>query len=280
MNRLAIFKSIAEEVNHGELMFPTKVEESLKLKRLLDDPDCHIESAIKLIQADPLIAARAVSLANSAAYRRAKGTVSNVRQALNRLGFTTLRTVVASTIVKQLNCLQTDPELKAMAAQLWEHSAHVAALSQAIAKYVTKTDPETAFFAGLVHEVGGFYLMSRAEEFPGLLSSDGNDEIWMEYGEKIIGKGVLTQLGIPPDIIHAVEKMWQGLANIPAENLADTLILANDLAPIPSPLHQGQSKQIRQHTSHLDFTVDDSTLQEILDESDAEVESVAHALLA
>jgi len=279
MNRLAIFKSIAEEASHGELVFPTKVEESLKLKRLLDDPDCHVDSAIRLIQADPLIAARSVSLANSAAYRRSGTTVTNVRQAIARLGFTTLRTVVASVIIKQLNCLQTDPQLKAMAAQLWEHSAHVAALAQVIAKHVPRVNPETAFFAGLMHEVGGFYLLSRAEEFPGLLNHDSEDEVWTEYGEKLIGKGVLHQLGIPSIVIQAIEKMWLGLSSIPPESLADTLILANDMASVHSPLHQGQSKLIRQHLTHLDFEIDDSTLQEILNETDEEVESVANALL-
>jgi hypothetical protein len=31
---------------------------------------------------------------------------------------------------------------------------------------VTGVNEDTALFAGIVHEVGGFYLLSRAEEFP------------------------------------------------------------------------------------------------------------------
>ena len=88
--------------------------------------------------------------------------------------------MVASVIVRQLGSHITDPQLRAKTAKLWEHTAHVAALSQVLAKKVTHVDPETAMFAAIVHEVGGFYLLSRAEEYPGLL--DDNTEDWLEYG--------------------------------------------------------------------------------------------------
>jgi HD-GYP domain-containing protein (c-di-GMP phosphodiesterase class II) len=65
-----------------------------------------------------------------------------------------------------------DRRIQGMVSTLWEHSAQVAALSRVIARKITKVDPETAMFAGIVHEVGNFYLLSRAEEFPSLLKSN------------------------------------------------------------------------------------------------------------
>ena len=92
-------------------------------------------------------------------------------------------------------------------------------------------------FAGIVHEVGGFYLLSRAEEFPGLLEGDAED--WAEYGEKIIGRGVLKKLDVPAPVLTAVESLWTGVGANPPATLGDLLFLANQLAPVASPLHPG-----------------------------------------
>jgi hypothetical protein len=194
-----------------------------------------------------------------------------------RLGFQTLRTLVAALVVRQFGSMITAPALRAKSAQLWEHTAHVAALAQVIAKRVTHVDPETAMFAGIVHEVGGFYLLSRAKDFPGLL--DGDLEDWVEYGETKIGRGVLKQLAVPDSVAEAVEALWYGFRALPPETLGDTLLLANDLSPVPSPLQQRAGATTVQSASTIDFVVGDGTLAGILEESAEEVQSLTAALL-
>jgi len=277
MDRLAIYKQIAEQASQGDLVFPTHVEETLKLKRILDNPDCHLETAAKYIIADPVLSARTVALANSAAFNRSGMDINNVPMAISRIGFRTVRTLVSATLVRQLSSELRDATLNKKAKQLWEHSAHVAALGQVIARHITKVDPDTAMFAGIVHEVGGFYLISRAQAYPGLL--DGEPEIWREYGERLIGRGVMQQLGIPVHVMKAVEQLWQGLSETPPKTLGDTLVLANDIAPVVSPLHEQEGLSTHHLTAAIDFEVDDSTLQEILNESDDEIESLSAALL-
>jgi hypothetical protein len=164
-----------------------------------------------------------------------------------------------------------------MADQLWRHSTHVAALSQVIARRVTNTDPETAMFAGIVHEVGSFYLLSRAEEYPGLL--DGDPGEWLEYGEVAIGRGVLAKLAVPASVMEAIEAMWHGMRALPPETLGDTLLLANDLSPVASPLHVRAGATSRQSAITLDFVIGEGSLQGMLDESAEEVRSLASALL-
>ena len=277
MDRLAIYKQIAEQANQGELVFPTHVEETLKLKRILDNPDCHLETAAKYIIADPLLSARTVALANSGAFNRSGMQVNNVPMAISRIGFRTVRTLVSATVVRQLGSQLRDPVLAAKAKELWEHCAHVGALAQVIARHITKVDPDTAMFAGIVHEVGGFYLISRAQEFPGLLDEEA--EIWGEYGERLIGRGVMKQLGIPAHVMAAVEQLWHGTSATPPKSLGDTLTLANDISPYVSPLHETMGLSTKQFAASVDFIVDDSTLQEILNDSQDEIESLSAALL-
>ena len=153
----------------------------------------------------------------------------------------------------------------------------MAALSHVIARRITHVDPETALFAGIVHEVGGFYLLSRAEEFPGLLAG-GPDE-WIEHGEVEVGRGVLLKLGVPQPVMAAIESMWGGMRVLPPETLGDTLMLANDLSPVHSPLHERAGATTRQAASTIDFATGEGTLASIIEESADEVRTITDALL-
>jgi HD-like signal output (HDOD) protein len=277
MDRLDVFTRIAEQATRGELSFPTNVDATLRLQQALSDPDCHAEAAARLVQTEPLLAARTVAIANSVTYNRSGQAVTNVRAAIERVGFRTLGALAASVMVRQLSSEITDPDLRRRADGLWQHSAHVAALAQVIARRVSFVDPETAMFAGIVHEVGGFYLLSRADAYPGLLDGDADD--WLEYGEVAIGRGVLLRLGVPAPVLAAIEAMWHGLRALPPETLGDTLLLANDLAPVSSPLLARPGATTFEGAATIDFAVGDGTLARVMAESAHEVQSLTAALL-
>ena len=277
MDRLDAFKAIAEQAGRGDLTFPANVNASLKLQQALNDPDCHVEAAAKLIQANPLLAARSVAIANSAAYNRSGLDITSVKTAVQRLGVRTLQSLVAALIVRQIGSEITNPVLKQQINQLWEHTAHVAALSQVIARRVTRVDPETALFAGIMHEVAGFYMLSCAGDYPEII--DGEPEDWVDHGEIEIGRGVLTRLGVPDGVFQAIEAMWAGLRAIPPETLGDTLLLANDLSPVPSPLYQPRANISEQGARTIDFLIGDGSLHGIMLESAEEVRSLYSVLM-
>ena len=278
MNRLEAFGYIAAQAARGEITLPTSVNAALRLQLALDNPDCHIEEAIRLVLAEPQLAARTVALANSAAFNRdSDSTITNVRAAVMRVGYRSLQTLVSSLVVRQFGARIVDPGLRAKAQQLWEHTAHVAALSQVLAKRVTFVNPDTAMFAAILHEVGGFYLLSRADEFPGLLDDD--PEKWAELCEEVVSREVLKKLAVPAQVSDAILAVRDAWLTMPPSTLLDTLLLANLFSPVPSPLGR-QSAPMPEHAdSMLDFIVDDATLKSILEESAAEVKSMSAALL-
>ncbi len=277
MDRLDAFKAIAEQAGRGELTFPANVNATLRLQQALNDPDCHADAAARLIQANPLLAARSVAIANSAAYNRSGTEITSVKNAVQRLGVRTLQSLVAALIVRQIGSEVTNPALKQQINQLWEHTAHVAALSQVIARRVTRLDPETALFAGIMHEVAGFYMLSCAGDYPEIM--DGEPEDWVDHGEIEIGRGVLTRLGVPDGVFQGIEAMWTGLRAIPPETLGDTLLLANDLAPVPSPLYQPRANISEQGARTIDFLIGDGSLHTIMLESAEEVRSLYSVLM-
>jgi len=73
--------------------------------------------------------------------------------------------------------------------------------------------------------------------------------------------------------------LWYGFRALPPETLGDTLLLANDLAPVQSPLQQNVGGNTVESASTIDFVVGDGTLASILEESADEVHSLTAALL-
>lgn len=293
MNKTEALNILVAQAERGELIFSTSVATSLRIKEAIDDPDCGVDTASKVVMNEPLLAARVVAIANSAVYSRMGNDVTSVKAAIARLGFRTLRSVVASLIVRQLAGTSKNPAMRALVNKLWEHSAQVAALAQVIARRVTKLDPDTAMFAGIVHEVGGFYLLSRAEEFPCLLEKDSltaepaaadlpgftDTIIDRESAEAKIGRAVLKNLMLPQAVVDAVEALWYGMRAMPPESLGDTLLLANELASTPSPLDTRTDSEANRCRSEIDFVVGDGTLASIMEESEDEVRTLSAALI-
>jgi len=268
--------SISADAERGDIVFPTHTEIALRVQRLLDDPDCAIEALGKLIAAEPLLAARVLGIANSIAYNPGGRAISDLKSAISRLGFATLRALAAAIVVRQMQSLSKTDEHRALAAKLWEHTAHVAALARVIARRVTHQNPDAAFFAGIVHEVGNFYLISKAGAFPGLLTSDL--ELWHGEGEASVGRAVLQALEIPPHILEAMETLWSGFLAMPPASLGDTLLLADQLSPVESPIDVLAGMSRKGMNVELEVLIDDETLSSILTESAEEVASLTAAL--
>jgi HD-like signal output (HDOD) protein len=278
MEKAELYQRIADEADRGELVFPTHVEVGLRIKRALDDPNCSIDQATKLIQAEPLLAARVVAVANSVAYNRSGREITDVRQAVTRMGFRTLRSLTMSVVVKQMSGQVKNPRHQALAQKLWEHTAHVSALAHVIARRVTFVDPDTALFAGILHEVAGFYLIARAAGQPELLEGDMTD--WQGDGEMCVGASLLHILEVPETVATAINDFWQGYLAIPPATLGDTLLLAEELSPVPSPLYwvPAPAEGEEPGKPEIEIAIDDETLSSILAESAAEVQSLIGAL--
>lgn len=276
MDIQTIVDRIAAQAASGEIVFSTHAEIAVRVQRQLDDPDCSIEHLGKLIAADPLLAARTVGVANTVAFNPGGRTITDVKSAVARLGFSALRALTASVIVRQMSGTSPSKEQKVFSAKLWEHTAHVAALARVIARRITRQSPDSAFLAGIVHEIGSFYLLAQETVYPGLLES--NLECWHGDGEARVGRAILEALDIPPSIREATETLWSGFLALPPASLGDTLLLADELAPVESPLSTLMGMSRKEMPAEIEVLVDGDTLSHILAESADEVASLTNAL--
>ena len=80
-----------------------------------------------------------------------RGTrADSVRSAVRTLGISHIRDIAVSTMMMQIGGVQNgmDPTI------FWEHSLGCAIVSRKLAKAVGFEDPEKAYLAGLLHDLG------------------------------------------------------------------------------------------------------------------------------
>jgi HD-like signal output (HDOD) protein len=279
MDKLHTFDRIAADVHGDGMTFPTSVRLAMKLRTELDRPDCQIDTAVRLVQAEPLLCARIVAMANAVAFNPSGRDTTDLHTAITRLGFRTVRSLAVAHLTRLLAGDGGGPAIRRMTAQLWEHTAHVASLAHLIARRVTHVDPDAALFAGIVHAIGGFYLLSLGAAEPALLTENRGG--WIDSGRSAVGRAVLTALDTPRPIVAAIEVYWDGYLTLPPRSLGDTLLLADELAPVASPFNLATPPRPGEDgAASLDMVIGKETLTAILRDARADVESLIAALLA
>jgi len=277
LDKVQVYSAIAAQISEAGVVFPTSVRLALRIRDMLAEPDCHIEAVARLVQAEPLLSSRIIALANSVAYNPYGREIDDLRSAISRIGLGTVRTLSMALITRQMAGTAMPAQASELAEKLWAHSAHVAALARVLARRVTKLDPEAAMFAGIVHEVAGFYLLSRSQDYPGIVGEDFSD--WVEVGERTIGEPLLRVLNVPENIRAAVDTYWEGYLSMPPVSLGDTLLLAEELSPVASPMHfRADGDAPGRGSAEIEILIGEQMLTEILDESRREVDSLSDAL--
>ena len=155
-------------------------ESAVRILKLLRDPNFRMERLLKLIKQDAAIAARIIQVVNSAAYARSN-RITELDRATIYLGVNTVKEIVAAATVQSI----CKPAVvgKYNTRDLWEHSIGVAILSREFAIHSKVIDPELAFLAGILHDVG--LLLSAQSE------TGTSEEIFLDAEDKAL---VYTQI--------------------------------------------------------------------------------------
>ena len=259
---------------------------ALRIRQALSDPDCATSTATRLIAAEPLFAARIVGVANSALYPRSARVITDLSTAIARVGFAVTRSLATALVLRQMANAPANPAHRALAAQLWDHTTRMAALASVLARRVTGQDPETVLFAGLVHEVGGFYVISRAADYPGIFDG-GMAHDWFHDEDRRRRRAGLRKQDRPRRARLARRAgagrrgcgaAVNGEMTLPPGTLGDTLFLADQLVAVRSPLEAPQEDEGPHARALMDLAFNDVLLSDMLREADDDINSLAAIL--
>ncbi len=148
--------------DHCEL--PSLPDLAMKIGKAIDDQNNDNDDIARLIQLDPALTTRIISVVNSAAFGGVH-KITNTHQATARLGRRKVRSLVYSCLLKSIFKVRSSI-LKKRMEDLWQHSAYVAALSFVLGRQTPGIDPEQALLAGLVHDIGAVAVIGGINKFP------------------------------------------------------------------------------------------------------------------
>ena len=154
---------------------------------------------------------------------------------------------------------------------------HVAALCRLLARKVGGINPDEAMFAGMVHDIGVFYLLSRAASFPELI--DNRDELnqMLVQWHDSIGHALLSAMGQSDELLAAVQEHETGRAITKLKTLSDLVFVANMLANVKNGWRKPEfAIEVDLAPFAVLFGVE--AVDDLLIESEAEVSSLKSAL--
>lgn len=272
-----ILEDIAKDLSGEEITFPTFLDITFQVRTALKDPNLSVDQLARLVGAEPLMSAKIIRMANSVALNPSGREVADVKNGIVRVGMEAVRTVSFAVAMEQLLKSKQMQPFEGLSRRLWEHTAHVAALARVLARKVARINGDEAMFTGLVHDIGVFYLMSRAAGFPELVADKAELHGLLVGWHDNIGHALLTALGSPESVVLAVQEHETDREIKAVRSLSDVIYVANKIANRTSswrdPDYDGEID-----TSMLDDLFDAETLAAIITESEEEVASLKAAL--
>ena len=214
---------------------PTLPDIALRAMRLAEDPDWDLKKLERTIRQDQGLAARFLRLANSAFFG-ARSTITTLDRAINLVGITRVQSVL---LAAGLEGLHQNKKSNFKGKILWEHALAVGCASQHLAKKARQCDPEEAFMAGLLHDIGRPIMDDVFHDKYGeviALVRDGAaasflsaEQRTFKFDHTDVGYVVVSAWGFPSQIGEAIRFHHDPTMAENAVGLCATVSLANSM---------------------------------------------------
>jgi HD-like signal output (HDOD) protein len=263
-----LLEKLAADLSRGDIVFPTCFNITIKVRDLLRDPDLSIDKLAHVLQAEPMISTKLMRMANSAALGPAGGSpVKDLNGAIMRLGLESVKTAAFAIAMAQLARSKNMSAYTGLSSKIWQHSILVAAIARQLARHFRRGKPDEAFFAGLVHDIGAFYLLHYACDDNNLVNEPEAIMDLIVGWHDGIGHALLDALGQQSEeLLNAVQdhESIEPLHHL--NSLSDVLRAANWLANRSSAWHD-----VAEGPDPLESVMSPDEIAEILEQSQADV---------
>jgi HD-like signal output (HDOD) protein len=265
-------------LSRGDVDLPSFPEIAVRVRRVLSDPKSSVEQVVRVVGSEPALAARLLRIANSASLNRSGRAVTDLRTAINRIGYNMVRSAAISFSMAQIRTSNKLAGLEHHLNDLWQRSTLVAAYSYVLARMCTKVNPDEAMLTGMMHGIGKLYVLTRAIDHPELFITDKTlNDIIAEW-HATIGKSILENWDFSEAMAQAVgDQADFSRADDGPPDLSDVIAVAilmaahgDDASGLEAALQGlGAAKRLR---------LDEEKTQAVIRESAAEVTALSQAL--
>lgn len=220
---LVLFDEITELFKSKSITLPSLPEIALYIKAALEKEDVSTAKLSKIIQMDPVIAARVVQVANSSQYGEIKS--NSIQEALTRIGIEGVRTIVMGVVLRDLFMPNTQPVIDAMT-QFYEHSIRTGVICYALAKKLPGFDRDQAFLAGILHDIGVVPILVVADRHPQIATKENNLAAVLTHLKSYIGGIVLQQWDFTDKFINVAKHAYDWERKVEKADYCDLVQVA------------------------------------------------------
>ncbi|NLV66110.1 MAG: HDOD domain-containing protein [Spirochaetes bacterium] len=189
---------------------PTFPENIIELQRLCSEKNTTIDAISDRISRDPALTADVIKLSNSAGFVPGKKIVT-IKEAVKIIGLKNLNLILTASATRKI----LDNKYKKFEV-IWEHCIRVAYYSRELAKKKNLASlADSAFIAGLLHDIGKIVLLSADPNVVNIISeitrnkqmrsSSILEEISIGVSHAEIGGLIANKWNFPADLTKAIE---------------------------------------------------------------------------
>jgi HD-like signal output (HDOD) protein len=175
-----------------------------RLQVALADPKTSVKDLVTIIESEPVLSARLLQMANSAAMNAAGNSATTIKSAVSRLGFNLVRLTAMTHAMRQMERVEALQPIRRELGEIWRASNEVAAICYVVARRAFGRQPDEAMLAGLLHGIGGLYILTHTQKADPALRADPEFQAVVRDWQPRLGKAILDTWGLPARIGEAV----------------------------------------------------------------------------
>ncbi|MGA3068089.1 MAG: GGDEF domain-containing protein [Tepidisphaeraceae bacterium] len=254
---------------------------AVQVLELAKQSNASISSVARVISSDPALSAKVLKTVNSSFYSLPQ-QVSTINHALALLGMQTVKTLALGfSLAGSLNSKKS-PKFDYV--RFWRQSLFSAVAARTVAKTVEAKEPEEAFLAGLLSDIGTL-AMHRAlgADYDELLSASEGDQVKLvklsrerfDLDHAQVGGALAEQWKFPAGLVEPI-RQHHALTQISREpaNLIEIVFVGVLCAQVFSAKRPGLLKKAKQELN-CRFNLDDAAVKQILAEVDVQSNELA-----
>lgn len=185
---------------------------AMRITESCQDKQAKLKDVLELVQCEPKISSRIISIVNSPIYGCSR-PISSLNQAVVLLGFKRLSELAVSIASKEV--FEEGGAFRKEQMAIYEHSLAVAALARILAQRAgNSAEAGAAFLAGMLHDVGKLFLLDLAPETYSQIHAERHEKLSAVdleldvFGKTHaeLGKHFTSASGLPETIHRAIER--------------------------------------------------------------------------
>lgn len=194
-----ILQAFAQHYIEDDIEIPSLPIIAIKLREAMKK-EIGTEEAVKIVQLDPVIAAKLIEVANCPLYVSATPCKSCF-EAINKIGLNATRSLVISLSIKNI-FKGNSPKIEKHLDALWKKNLYLSGLSHVLASISKQKVPEEALLAGLTCDIGAIPFLNFVSNLPEDYYTEEDIIKSLPIVKGVVGASILKKWDFPEEFIQ------------------------------------------------------------------------------